>query len=377
MGGAGSSWQHSRIHQIFWRIPPRFLTLKKNSTKLQTVIDNPTNLVKNISGCAGLVALSSQLPDHAELGLDAALLEPIREFLSRESKQVRAQLVRIGFSLATTASHVVSSNVINLLECLGCLVESLHAGSLLIDDIQDLDEMRRGKTSLYLEIGVPRTINAANWLYFWPTESLRQQAIAPAIELEIYRIFHKTMIRAHEGQALDLGHNLTLCSQSDAHLISIATIEQKTGELMAMCAELGAIAGGADIEIRSCLAKFGRRFGVALQMFNDIGEVSQNRKDSDKIRPMIKPSWVWAVGAEMLQPSEFVRFQRLMAGYSNQSSITDDGLLSGVMQTSIERAVAEIEACMDDIRHLVQSDEQRQAHAALRELAQKVKCAYA
>jgi geranylgeranyl pyrophosphate synthase len=319
-------------------------------------------------------------------GLDRALLAPVREFVSRESKQVRAQLVRIGFSLASDDSRAAQPSADQLIDCLACVVEALHAGSLMIDDIQDDDEIRRGKAALHLQIGVPLAINAANWLYFWPADLLRQQNLAPTMELEIYRLFHKTMMRAHQGQALDLGHDMTKTSQTEALKISVAAIELKTGELMGMCSELGAIVGEAAPARREQLAKFGRIFGVALQMLNDVGEVSakndssrnaNSKNNSSRPRgPLHRPSWVWAVAAQELGPDEFLTFQNVMKRPS-KSSPADAVLLNRVASKATQLALAEFETCMDEMNRIVQNNVHLATLNWLRELAQKVMIAYA
>jgi geranylgeranyl pyrophosphate synthase len=111
---------------------------------------------------------------HLLLELCSVRLGPVREFASRDAKQVRAQLVRIGFNLACDDSRAVRPSLEIQIDCLACVVEALHACSLMIDDIQDDDEIRRGKAAQHLEIGVPLTINAANCLYFRPADLLRR-----------------------------------------------------------------------------------------------------------------------------------------------------------------------------------------------------------
>jgi geranylgeranyl pyrophosphate synthase len=362
----------------------RALTRLVASTIVSQVIDNFLKFEKNSTRYAELSLLASRLPTAGDPGmdipgLDRALLAPVREFVSRESKQVRAQLVRIGFSLASDDSRAAQPSADQLIDCLACVVEALHAGSLMIDDIQDDDEIRRGKEALHLQIGVPLAINAANWLYFWPADLLRQQDLAPAMELEIYRLFHKTMMRAHQGQALDLGHDMTRTLQTEALKISVAAIELKTGELMAMCSELGAIVGEAAPARRDQLAKFGRSFGVALQMLNDVGEVSAKNASSNSSRPRVplqRPSWVWAVAAQELRPDEFLTFQNVMRKPS-ESSPADAVLVNRVVGKATELALAEFETCMDEMNSIVQNNMHLATLSWLRELAQKVMIAYA
>ena len=47
----------------------------------------------------------------------------------------------------------------------------LHNASLLIDDIQDNSKLRRGVPVAHNIYGVPLTINAANYIYFYSTHS--------------------------------------------------------------------------------------------------------------------------------------------------------------------------------------------------------------
>jgi geranylgeranyl pyrophosphate synthase len=196
------------------------------------------------------------------------------------------------------------------------------------------------------------------------------------MELEIYRLFHKTMMRAHQGQALDLGHDMTKTSQLEAHEISAAAIELKTGELMAMCAELGAIVGDADSVRRSQIAKLGRRFGVALQMLNDIGEVTSKSADPKPRGSLHRPSWVWTLAAKDLRPDEFVQFQSMMCRPSEG--------FHGVPLTSHrivvkagQQAMEEFEKVMEEIQSVVKGNSHLATLSWLRELAQRVVNAYA
>jgi geranylgeranyl pyrophosphate synthase len=344
------------------------------------VVANLSNILRNSIQQDQLPLLASRLPTALEpcmdiLGLDSALLGPVREFVSRDSKQVRGQMVRIGFSLSNDDLKSALPKQDSLLDCLACVVEALHAGSLMIDDIQDAAEMRRGKTALHTQIGVPLAINAANWLYFWPSDLLRQQSLSPTMELEIYRLFHRTMMRAHQGQALDLGHDMTKTSQLEALEISAAAIELKTGELMAMCAEFGAIVGEADSVRRSHIAKFGRRFGVALQMLNDIGEVTSKSSSPKPIGSLNRPSWVWTLAAKDLRPDEFFQFQSMMC---RPHEGFDGAPLAShrIVVKAGQQAMEEFENVMEEIQSVVKNGSHLATISWLRELAQKVMIAY-
>jgi geranylgeranyl pyrophosphate synthase len=165
---------------------------------------------------------------------------------------------------------------------------------------------------------------------------------------------------------------MTKTSQAEGLEISVAAIELKTGELTAMCSELGAIVGNAEPTRRRQLTTLGQRFGVALQMFNDIGEVFAKIKDDQVLRPLLRPSWVWAVAARELSSEEFAKFQSMMGGLCTTGEFLDQ-----LVKRANELAVVEFENCMDEINSLVKTDAHKLAQSSLRALVQKVMRAYA
>jgi hypothetical protein len=54
------------------------------------------------------------------------------------------------------------------------VVEFIHAGSLVVEDIEDGSRIRRGRVALHVRYGMPVALNAGNWLYFWPFELLKK-----------------------------------------------------------------------------------------------------------------------------------------------------------------------------------------------------------
>jgi hypothetical protein len=82
------------------------------------------------------------------------LLSPIQEFLGRPAKKIRAQLVFSSFELSNQGLDRDAGRQ-STVAALAALVEELHAGSLVIDDIQDAGENRRGRPALSFG-GAPR-----------------------------------------------------------------------------------------------------------------------------------------------------------------------------------------------------------------------------
>jgi len=83
------------------------------------------------------------------------------------------------------------------------LAEIVHNGSLMIDDIQDGSEKRRGEPCTYKKFGVDIAINAGNFMYFGPILQLYNY-IPKDKQLACHQIQNDEMTRIHFGQAWDI-----------------------------------------------------------------------------------------------------------------------------------------------------------------------------
>lgn len=240
--------------------------------------------------------------------LEESLLRPLDHFLSRPGKQLRGKMVELGFRLASDDADDLSSGWDRLCKQGAMVVEAIHAASLVIDDIQDDSLERRGEPTLHRTHGIPKALNAGNWLYFWPLEMMRDWDLPDRRRLLCYEVCHRALLRAHFGQAVDLGTPIDQQSQEKIAQISLASIELKTGALMSLAISLGAILGGAQGTRLEILESFGQAFGVALQMFDDIGNVFVSGSKQYEDLLLRRPTWVWAVAAREYSAEDFTEF---------------------------------------------------------------------
>jgi geranylgeranyl pyrophosphate synthase len=234
----------------------------------------------------------------------AALSGPLLELLTRPGKEFRSRLVEVAYQVSSTEPERMPAE-------LPLIVEVLHAGSLIIDDIEDDSAYRRGKPALHLVVGLPLALNAGNWLYFLPHRMVSQMALPCAIELELRRAIDEAVLRCHYGQALDLGARLGSLSQREiSDVVSLST-RLKTGSLLELAAELGTVAAGAEPELRRAFAEFGRTYGVALQMLDDVSGLFEERRAHKGHEDLLnaRPTWPWAWLAERLDEVSYSRLQ--------------------------------------------------------------------
>lgn len=250
--------------------------------------------------------------------VEKTLLQPLEDLFSRPSKKIRGQIVEIGYLLSGKKALQEELTEAEKELCRHCslALEALHAGSLVVDDIQDGSKVRRGKPTLHLTYGIPIALNAGNWLYFWPMEKIKSLGLPPERELRVYQLFHDTLLRAHCGQAIDVGVPIHTLPQERIYSVCMASLELKSGALMALAMMLGAIVAGADQSRIDAIEKFGNRFGIALQMFDDLGNLlakpDPNQQESKRHEDLMlrRPSWIWAVAASHLKPEDFKAFMR-------------------------------------------------------------------
>lgn len=110
------------------------------------------------------------------------------------------------------------------------LIDILHTSSLLVDDVEDHANLRRGKPAGHLIFGIPTTINSANYMYFILMEKCVK--LSP----NSFQIFLEEMINLHRGQGLDLYWRESFqCPTEDQY---VNMVMNKTGGLFRLAVRL-------------------------------------------------------------------------------------------------------------------------------------------
>ncbi|MEZ4436375.1 MAG: polyprenyl synthetase family protein [bacterium] len=233
----------------------------------------------------------------------SALLDPAEAFLSRPGKAFRGRLVELGWALGEGEDACPDALV--------ALVELLHAGSLIVDDIEDGSETRRGGPTLHRSHGVPLALNTGNWLYFAALSLIEGLDCPPARRGALYREAVRMLTRCHHGQALDISVHIGLLAHHEVAGVVEATTRLKTGALMGWAAGGAAIAAGAEGERAAAITAFGEALGAGLQMLDDLSGLcnpARRHKGVEDLRGA-RPTWPWAWLCETVDEVTFVRLQ--------------------------------------------------------------------
>jgi geranylgeranyl pyrophosphate synthase len=228
-----------------------------------------------------------------------ALRAPVFDILDRPGKGFRGRLTAAAFRLAGGQGDPPAA--------LAAMLEVLHAGSMIIDDIEDGSSERRGGPAVHRRHGLPLALNAGNWMYFAPLQLIPELGLDAEAELHLRRRLGRVLLDCHFGQALDLGARVAEVPRARVQAVAATIATLKTGRLAALAAEAGALCAGADPPLRAAMSALGEDLGVGLQMLDDLGNLSPRTAPARRYEDLRqgRVTWVWAWAAARLDDAAF------------------------------------------------------------------------
>ncbi|QKR98226.1 polyprenyl synthetase family protein [Sphingomonas sp. CL5.1] len=166
----------------------------------------------------------------------------------------------------------------------GTAIEAIHVYSLIHDDLpaMDDDDMRRGKPTVHKAFDEATAILAGDSLQTLAFEILSDPATHPdpfvraELVLEVARASGPAGMAG--GQAMDL--------EAERAQFDLATVSRlqalKTGALIAVAVEAGAILGRVQPEGRTGLRGYARDIGLAFQIVDDLIDVEGDEAAAGK-----------------------------------------------------------------------------------------------
>lgn len=202
--------------------------------------------------------------------LNKTIAEPIWDILERGGKRWRPAL----FLLVCEALGRKSENYLDF----AIIPEVIHNGTLIIDDIEDTSEYRRGKLSTYKLFGVDVAANVSNAMYYLPLLVLSKKAnyLSAEKKSKIYDVYVQEMINLSLGQAIDIAwHRGLVATSKISESQYMQMCAYKTGALARMSIRMAAILSDADEDIVEQLGRFAEAIGVAFQIQDDVLDLSE------------------------------------------------------------------------------------------------------
>ncbi len=148
-------------------------------------------------------------------------------------------------------------------------VELIHNFSLIHDDIQDNDEERRHRPTVWKIWGMPQAINAGTAMKILAGRALYRpngREIPDSLRLRLLTVLEETTLQLIEGQYMDINFEDRMDISVKDYLAMVAG---KTGSLLACSMELGSLLGGGNDELVRKMNQTGENLGLAFQIRDD------------------------------------------------------------------------------------------------------------
>lgn len=206
----------------------------------------------------------------------------------------------------------------SLVRTLSGIIELLHTYTLVHDDLpaMDDDDMRRGKPACHKKYDEATAVLSGNALLTRSFEVLGEVDTEDETRISLLRCTGAVMGWSGilEGQRMDLDLEGTVSTEDQIQEM----YEKKTGYLLGLALEYGAIAGRLDEETCAQFREIGRTLGLAFQVRDDLlereGNPDQIGKDGESDRNRAKSTLLEHLGMDEArkQAERFVRKGRTL-----------------------------------------------------------------
>jgi geranylgeranyl diphosphate synthase type II len=226
----------------------------------------------------------------------------------------------------------------------GAGIEILHNFTLVHDDIMDHAGTRRGRVTVHKKWDENVAILAGDSLLALAYRALlktKSQKIQ-----EVSRIFTEGVITVCEGQALDKEFETRHRVHVNEYL---AMIEKKTGKLVSVAAQIGALVGNATAVELEALRRYGEYVGRAFQLQDDLLDITADEKEFGK-----------TIGGDLAEGKKtFLLLEALRRSKGKEKRLLQHifdrgGVTSG--QVAVFRRIYEETGAIDSAKKRIESD---------------------
>lgn len=145
--------------------------------------------------------------------------------------------------------------------------ELLHNATLIHDDLQDGDELRRGEPAVWREYGTEHAINLGDALLYWPLLALQRLEVSDSLHRQCIARFARQMIAVIDGQQREFELREANRPSRDDYL---RMVEGKTAALFALTAAGAAELAGASDRRVDALESAATHLGILFQIQDDV-----------------------------------------------------------------------------------------------------------
>jgi geranylgeranyl diphosphate synthase, type II len=264
------------------------------------------------------------------------LYHPVKYVLVGGGKRIRPVITLL-------ACEAVGGDANSALHA-GAGIEILHNFTLVHDDIMDHAETRRGRLTVHKKWDENVALLSGDALLAFAYRALLRTKSSHI--QEISRIFTEGVVTICEGQALDKEFETRHRVHVNEYLMMI---EKKTGKLVSIAAQLGALIGNASISDLEALRRYGEHVGRAFQIQDDLLDIVADEKEFGK-----------TIGGDLVEGKKtFLLLEALRRAKGEQKKMLQRIFTNGGVpkkQVPTFRLIYEETGAMDSAKKRIESD---------------------
>jgi octaprenyl-diphosphate synthase len=228
---------------------------------------------------------------------DSVFYEPVRQALNGGKRMRPILLVLSSESIGRRNADPLPAAV---------AVELAHTESLIHDDINDRDRLRRATATFHTSYGEDMALLSADFIL-----SIILDVVTRDVDTRVPQVLGRAISQMCEGELEELAAYKRGLNLKEDEYVNI--ISRKTASLFEASAAIGAIIAGADKDEVKALSDYGRCLGIAYQIQDDIAD--REKPTTVDIQSLVSP-----------RAGESRSFQRLSNMYVRQAQVALEGL---------------------------------------------------
>lgn len=200
-----------------------------------------------------------------KLDLDAInknLEDPVSDFVLRGGKRIRPMLFLVCVELFGEDPKKFLDYAV--------AIELIHNGTLVLDDIEDKAELRRGKPTCHKKFGLDTAVNVGASLHILPLNILlkKRDELSDLQLRKVMDVYREELTNVSFGQALDIYWHKNHPEKVNIEEY-LEMVRLKTGSLMRMSTRMACALTGRSEKTEELFKDLGENLGIAFQVIDD------------------------------------------------------------------------------------------------------------
>lgn len=254
---------------------------------------------------------------------------------------------------------------------LGAAIEIVHNATLVHDDLQDGDEVRRGMPTVWKKYSAPQSVNCGDAMLYFGQQMMLEMPLDPSLLRTMSLRFTRAVIEVIEGQAQEF-----LFKDEPLPGISryLQVVSGKTAALLASAFALSVESLGKSASLCREVESAGMDLGILFQMQDDLldvyGEKGRERRATD-----IAEGKISILIAELVQSASAEDRERALAILRKPREETQDSEIDEVIRLfekyrTKDAVLSRIREIRDRIAKLSWKDQEPRLHGLMVEMGE-------